>query len=614
MTRDNINLATDIYLPISGKGPWPVIIERTPYNKDAPSRSEVNLNGRKLSRKDMANAFTEEGFVVIFQDCRGRHGSTGEFVKYVNEANDGYDTFAWIMQQNWCNGDIGTMGLSYAAHTQMALACLAPAGLKCMLMDSGGFSSAYQCGIRQSGAFELKQATWAYRQALNSPEANADPILKKALEQEDIIEWFKRMPWSKGNSPLKHLPAYEEYLLQQWSKGSFDDFWKQSGIYALDHYQSIPDIPILFMSSWYDAYVKSTLDNYTALRAIKKAPMSLIMGPWLHGDRNNTFSGAVEFGQKASFDHNLAPNWLEYRLDWFKQWLTPQNKLQNDIHFNSKDVIHIFQMGGGSGKRNQNNRLQHGGEWLTSTEWPFPNTQKLQLYLRDSGYLSVNKAPLNNLKLSYFSNPEQPVPTIGGALTSGAPVFLGGAFDQRESAHFFGSTLNNRPLSERSDVLVFQSDILEEDITLCGDINVHLFIESDAPDTDFTVKLIDVYPANEDYLEGFAMNITDGIFRCRYRKSWEKPTNLIKEEITKIVITPFASCNLFKKGHRIRLDIASSNFPKYDVNPNSGEPEGQATLKRTACNTIHLNKTHASYIEFDFIDNEHLTTLKKDQI
>lgn len=343
-TRDGETLATDIYFPTNGEGPWPVVMERTPYDKTAPSRSEVTLQGHKVSREEMAQAFVDKGFVCVFQDCRGRYQSSGTFTKYINETEDGYDTCAWLVEQSWCNGKIGTMGLSYAAHTQLALACLNPPGLASMVMDSGGFSNAYKCGIRQGGAFELKQATWAYRQALVSPKAEQDPVVKKALEQEDIREWFKYLPWKAGQSPLRHVPEYEAYLLEQWKQGSFSDFWKKSGIYALDSYQNIADIPVLLMSSWYDVYVKSTLENYTVLSEKNRSQTALIMGPWLHGDRNTTHSGDVEFGQDASFDDNIDSNWLDFRVKWFQRWL-----LNDDRHTFAN--VQVFQMGGGSGEK-----------------------------------------------------------------------------------------------------------------------------------------------------------------------------------------------------------------------------------------------------------------------
>jgi putative CocE/NonD family hydrolase len=594
-TRDGEILATDVYLPETGGGPWPVVMERTPYNKCAPSRSEVTLAGDKISRLEMAQAFVSQGFACVFQDCRGRYSSSGTFTKYINEANDGYDTCQWLVEQDWCNGKIGTMGLSYAAHTQMAMACLNPPGLASMVLDSGGFSNAYQCGIRQGGAFELKQVTWAYRQALVSPKAQQDPIIKNALEQEDIRQWFAYLPWKSGQSPLRYLPEYEEYLLEQWREGSFSDFWKQSGIYALDGYHNIPDIPIMLMSSWYDVYVKSTLENYQVLSEKNHSQTALIMGPWLHGDRNTTHCGDVEFGPAASFDGNIAPSWLNYRVQWFKRWLTENNSAEFDN-------VQVFQMGGGSGEQTELKRINHGGHWLRSDRWPLPNSEAQSWYLHRNGKLS-RQAPTSADTLSYLADPNHPVPTIGGALTSGKPVFEGGAFDQREDARFYGAKGNHLPLAARADILVFETEPLEQDMIVSGKISAKLFIESEAPDTDFTIKLVDVYPPSVDYPQGFAMNISDGIFRCRYHSSWEHPELLQQGVVYEIEVEAFASQNCFAKGHKLRLDIASSNFPKFDVNPNSGEPEGEANLKQVAKNTIHCSAHYPSALSLEVLAN-----------
>ena len=580
--RDGIQLATDIYLPVQQTGPLPVIIERTPYDKAQPSRSEKRLDGHHLSREEMAAAFVEAGFVVIFQDCRGRHGSQGTFTKYINEGEDGYDTLAWIIEQPWCDGRVGSMGLSYAAHTQLAMACLNPPGLTTMVLDSGGFYSAYHCGVRQGGAFELKQATWAYRRAMESPAAKADPAILKALQDEDIHAWFKRMPWGSGHSPLRHLPECEDYLLEQWSRGSFDEYWQQLGIYAEGHYGQIPDIPVLFMSSWYDAYVSSTLANYTAFSHGRKAPQQLIMGPWLHGDRNITHSGNAEFGAAAAFDGHLDSDWLACRLKWFQQ------HLKGEASGVGQDAaVRLFLMGGGTGQRNEQGRLEHGGQWIESAQWPLPESEEVAFYLQAERGLG-KALPTLNSALSYRSDPDNPVPTIGGALTSGAPIFAGGAFDQRETPEFFGTTGDGRALSERDDVLSFQTEPLAEELIVAGPVTVELWVESDGLDTDFTAKLVDVYPSSADYPQGYAMNITDGILRCRYRDSWQQPTLLAPGRMVHITIEPFATCNLFQRGHRLRLDIASSNFPHFDVNPNSGEAEGQAEHRRIATNSVHM--------------------------
>ncbi|NWC95549.1 MULTISPECIES: CocE/NonD family hydrolase [unclassified Pseudomonas] len=578
--RDGIHLATDIYLP-PGAGPFPVVIERTPYDKSKPSRSEIRLDGQHISREQMAARFTAQGCVAIFQDCRGRYASEGVFTKYTAEGEDGFDTLAWIVGQPWCNGKIGSMGLSYAAHTQLAMACLHPPGLASMVLDSGGFANAYQCGIRQGGAFELKQATWAWRQAKESPAALADPAILEALEQEDIHQWFTRMPWQAGQSPLRHVPEYEAYLLEQWAQGDFGPYWQSPGIYAEGHYQDLPDIPVLFMSSWYDAYVSSTLANYSAFCAGTQAQHQLIMGPWLHGDRNITHSGDAEFGALGAFDGQVAKDWLSCRLDWFERAL-------KNAPLAAPAPVKVFLMGGGTGARDGQGRLQHGGRWLESHQWPLPGSQSLILYLQENRRLTNTCPSTDEGQLSYHADPANPVPTLGGALTSGSPVFAGGAFDQRERADFFGTQGDNRPLNAREDILSFQTEPLAEDLIVAGPLQIELWIDSDAPDTDFTAKLVDVYP------DGYAMNLTDGIRRARYRDSWEQPTLLTPGARVKVVIEPFATCNRFKRGHSLRLDIASSNFPHFDVNPNSGEAQGQAQHPRVARNTVHMSRDYSS--------------------
>jgi uncharacterized protein len=189
--RDGVGLATDLYRP-EGSGPFPVILERTPYDKTAPSRSErTAADASPRSRAAVAGYFAAYGYAVLYQDCRGRYRSEGPFTKYLSEAADGYDTLAWLVRQPWCNGRVATMGLSYAAHAQMALGCLDPPGLAAQFLDCGGFSNAYRSGIRHGGAFDLKQATWAYRNALADAR---DPQVKTALAAEDIALWLADLP------------------------------------------------------------------------------------------------------------------------------------------------------------------------------------------------------------------------------------------------------------------------------------------------------------------------------------------------------------------------------------------------------------------------------------
>jgi len=594
--RDGIRLATDVYLPARGgeavEGPWPAILERTPYGRHRPSRSERSLAepDRAKGRAEVARIFVERGYAVIYQDVRGRYGSEGEYRKYLDDANDGYDTCAWILEQDWCDGRIGTKGLSYAAHTQGALASAGAPGVAAMFLDSGGFSNAYQGGIRQGGAFELKQATWAYRNALVSPEVTRDPQRQAAMQAVDIHEWFRRMPWRPGHSPVSLAPAYEDYLFEQWTHGDFDEYWKQAGIYAVGYHDVWPDAPMLHMSSWYDPYPRTATENYAGLSRTKRGPVRLILGPWTHGDRSLTYAGDVDFGPDAALDGQLAENFWELRVRWFDHWL---RGIDNGV--DREPAVHYFVMGGGSGEKNADGRMEHGGRWKTADDWPIPGTVETPYYLHANGALSPTAPRLEGAALRYRYDPGHPVPSIGGTITSGAPIMVGGAYDQRERGDFFGSIEPYRPLGERPDVLVFQTEPLDQDLEVTGPLLVRLWISSDCPDTDFTAKLIDVHPPNDDYPDGFAMNLTDGIVRCRYRDSWEAPTMMEPGAVYEVSIEAFPTSNLFRAGHRIRVDVSSSNFPHFDLNFNTGEPEGMATGSRVATNTVWMDPARPSH-------------------
>jgi putative CocE/NonD family hydrolase len=609
--RDGVRLATDIYRPaaegLALPGPFPVILERTPYNKNSPSRSERSVaDPIPLSRAQVADFFVARGYVFVYQDCRGTHNSEGLFTKYLSEGEDGFDTIGWIAEQEWCDGKVGTMGLSYAAHTQVAAACLNPPALAAMFVDSGGFNDAYQGGIRQGGAFELKQATWALRQALQSPEAVADPVLKAALEAElkNMPAWFSRLPWRKGQSPLRWLPEFEDYLFEQWTHGDYDQFWKHLGICAKEFMDGFADVPMTDMSSWFDPYPRTATANYIDLKKQGKGPLALVLGPWTHGDRCLAYSGDVDFGAAATIEGNVAENFLELRLRWFDRWLKgAKNGAEND------PKLRYFRMGGGSGRKNRAGRLEHGGKWLTAEDWPPPGMSERSFFLGPKGTLREARpetpspqAPTQEAaspaqpasSISYQYDPRNPVPSIGGTITSGEPVMRGGAFNQVEDERFFGCKPPYLPLSSRPDVLVFETEILESDCEVTGPVAMEMWVSSDCPDTDFTLKLIDVYPPSEEYPGGFAMNVTDGILRARYRDSWEHPKLMEAGRIYKIKVDAFPTSNLFVKGHRIRLDISSSNFPHFDANPNTGEPEGSGRLARVALNTIHMGGAHPS--------------------
>ncbi len=602
--RDGVRLATDVYVPARNGSPltgsWPTLLERTPYGRHRPSRSERSLAepDQAKTRAEVARLFVERGYVVVYQDVRGRYDSEGAYRKYLDDAPDGYDTCAWILQQPWCDGQIGTKGLSYAAHTQGALASAGAPGVAAMFLDSGGFSNSYQGGIRQGGAFELKQATWAYRNALESPEVTEDPERRAAMEAVDIHRWFREMPWSPGASPVALAPDYEAYLFEQWTKGTFDDYWKQPGIYAEGFHDQWPDAPMVHMSSWFDPYPRTATENYIGLRSQKRGPVRLILGPWTHGDRSLTWAGDVDFGPAATLDGQLATDFWELRIRWFDHWL---RGVANGV--GEEAAVRYFVMGGGTGLRNGEGRMDHGGRWRSADDWPIPGAVDTSYFLTHEGTLSLSAPTGDGGRLVYQHDPANPVPSIGGTITSGAPIMVGGAFDQREGPDFFGSKEPYRPLAERSDVLVFQTEPLQEDLEVTGPVVAKLWVSSDGTDTDFTAKLIDVYPPNEDYPEGFAMNLTDGIIRCRYRESWERPSLMEPNAIYEVTIEAFPTSNLFKAGHRIRLDVASSNYPHFDLNFNTGEPEGQATESRIATNTVWMDRARASHVVLPVVPN-----------
>ena len=587
--RDGVRLATDIYLPDAAlRGERvPVLLERTPYDKRGTNHGDRTLTAPvPVSKPEIAAQFVAAGYAYVLQDCRGRFASEGSFTKYLNEAEDGYDTLAWLVDQPWCDGRIGTLGLSYCAHVQAALAGLDPPGLAAMFLDCGGFSSAYHNGIRQGGAFELKQLTWAYSQAIEAGDGDAER--HAAIAAEDIGEWVRVMPWRRGHSPVKAAPEYEDYVVEQWEHDRFSPFWQQRGIYWRGSYAETADVPMVHLSGWYDPYSITAIENFTALSALKKGPVKLVLGPWTHGQRSVSFAGDVDFGPAAPLDGNLAENYVALRRDWFDRHL---KGLDAPEHLAAP--VRLFVMGGGSGRRDATGRLDHGGRWRDETAWPLPSTVPTIFHLHARGLLATEAAEPG--MLSYDFDPADPVPTIGGAVTSGAPVMAAGAYDQRETAALFGARHPGRALAERLDVLVFETAPLAQDMELTGQVVARLFVSSSCVDTDFTIKLIDVYPPSTDYPQGFAMNLAHGILRARFRHSFEQPEPMTSGSVHEIEISAFPTSNLFVTGHRIRVEVSSSNFPHFDINQNvdwrvpGAEPQ-------VARNSVHLGGATPSHL------------------
>ncbi|MEE8442515.1 MAG: CocE/NonD family hydrolase [Dehalococcoidia bacterium] len=602
--RDGIGLATDIYRParngdFTGE-PLPVILERTPYNKRSQDRVERNCR-----------YFTRRGYIFAMQDCRGCFRSEGEMGFFWQEGPDGYDTVEWLAKQPWCNGKIGTTGTSYAGWTQNSLAVLNPPHLTCMWVNEGA-SNGYTSTLRQGGALELRFLTWLYwHSAINTNAAlKKDPAVAKALNGVDTRDLLKNMPIKKGQTPLAMAPSYERRAFDILTHGDYDDLWKDPSVNFQLYWDQFADVPTVFSSAWYDSYTRANLESYVGLSQRKKGPYRLLMGPWTHGDvtMTYTFSGGVDLGPEAPIDYN------EARLRWFDMWL---KGLETGV--DSDPPVRIFVMGGGDGRRNSAGRMNHGGHWRDEQEWPLSRARTISYYLHADGTLQTEPPGEQDASTTYRFDPDDPVPTIGGSVSSLATVrpippyitdpatlpqvarveqiVIAGGWDQREREDLFGAKPPyNMPLSARHDVLVFQTTPLEADTEVTGPIEVSLWVSSDAPDTDFTAKLIDVYPPSEDYPNGFALNITDGITRMRYRDSWEKPEMMKPGEVYQLSIVLYPTCNLFAKGHRFRLDISSSNFPRFDVNPNTGEPLGMNKRTQMALNTVHHDADHLSHI------------------
>jgi putative CocE/NonD family hydrolase len=598
--RDGVRLVADLYAasaaPEAAALPaLPVLLERTPYGRRTPRGSDQDRAGAPVPRpEDIARHFTEAGYHVVRQDCRGRGDSGGTFVKYLGEGPDGVDTLAWLRDQPWCDGRVVMTGVSYSAHVQAAAAAEGGAGPDAMFQDSGGLSCAYDAGMRMGGAFELKQVTWALRHALRSPEAAADPVLAEQLLRVDVPGWFGAMPWRAGCTPLRHLSAYEDYLLEQWREDAFGDYYRAPALYGRGFYERFPDAPSLHLGSWYDPYVRSTIENFTALRALKTAPAHLVMGPWTHGRRCETYAGDVDFGPRATLDGNLAPSYLEFRRRWFDRAL---GRAGADGDAGDLPVVRYFLMGGGDGRRDAAGRMRHGGAWRTDTRWPPASTAPVALYLTTEGVLTTTPPAVAAASVSFDFDPRHPVPTMGGQVTSGEPVMTGGAYDQNApDARVYGAREPYLPLDSRPDVISLSTPPLERDVVLAGPVSARLHISTTAPDTDFTVKLIDVHPPNADYPHGFAMNLTDGIVRCRFHRSYEEPEPLVPGEVYEVEVVAPDTANRFAAGHRIRLDVSSSNFPRFDVNTNTAEPEAGARRTATAVNTVHMDAVRPSHL------------------
>lgn len=578
--RDGVRLATDITLP-AGHGPFPTLLHRTPYDKSGARPSEISVREPvPKTNLEVAARLARAGYAVMTQDCRGRYASEGVFQKYMGEGEDGFDTLAWARQQDWCRGDFGTYGLSYSAHVQTALAVLQPPGLRTMFLDSGGFWNAYQGGVRRGGAFEMKQVTWAYKHARLS-DAARDPKVARALAQEDIADWILGKSWHRGQSPMRHVPEYEDYLFDQWEHGAFGAYWQAPEIYGAAHYAVLSQYPTFLISGWYDPYSETMFRHFEGITN-HGGHAELVMGPWLHGRRSQGFAGDADFGPESRLDGAIAPDYDSLRRAWFDHWLMPDEPRP------APPTVQWFAMGGGSGKTTAEGRLDHGGLWRKDRVWPPRDMAQVSYYLLAEGGLASNPGAAG--KAVFVTDPVTPVPTIGGAITSGEPVMEGGVFDQVTTPETFAALPPFGPVTARADVLSFATEPLVHAIEIAGTPTLILDLSTDVPDMDIAFKLIDLAPPSPNYPAGFAANLTDGILRLRYRDSWETPALLTPGERVRITIEAPPIANIFAVGHRIRVDISGANFPKFDVNPQTGEDAPNASGRRISTTSVYLGQ------------------------
>ncbi len=550
--RDGVNLYADVHRP-AGPGPFPTIMERSPYDKSALGHGQLTLRA------------VERGYAVVAQDVRGRFASEGEFMTFVNERSDGYDTLEWLSSQPWCDGNVGTFGQSYVGLTQWQAGLSGHPALKAIVpvVTADNYHDGW---VYQGGAFELSfNLSWTW-----SVLAVNTMLRQKAVEDyERLVEMIDHMDDDFRKLPLKHselMSRYAPYYDQWVDHPTYDELWAELDV-SRGHDRL--KIPAMNIGGWHDIFLKGTIGNFTGMRANAgtaeaRAAQRLLIGPWNHsGMRRGNPIGAIDFGVHST-GADLDVDGLHLR--WYDHWL---HGIDNGVDQDAP--VKVFVMGA---KR-----------WREAQDWPLPQTDWQNWYFHSGGSAnSLNgngtlgrEAPGIEPSDSYVYNPLNPVPTMGGGLCCNAVFSQGGAYDQRS-------------VEAREDVLVYTSQPLEKELEVVGPLKVVLYASSSAKDTDFTAKLVDVHPC------GYARNLNDGILRARYRSSMSEPELLTPGELTRFEIDLVATGNAFLPGHRIRVEISSSNFPRFDRNPNTGELPGRSDEITSAMQTIHHSAQYPSHI------------------
>jgi len=530
--RDGIRIATTIFLPL-GDGPFPVVLVRTAYNR-------MGFNGAD---------FAQRGMALVVQDTRGRYGSEGEYYPFTAETNDGLDTLDWIAAQTWCNGHIGMFGDSYLAATQLAV--MAPGHANLTAVNPRFMAGdLWQHGYFFDGVFTLALTfSWLCLEVgSRSSEASILPAfdVQGLLRQLPLLTIDEKMGCGV-------VPAYRDYV----SHETRDKFWQDQSYRATLNQNTVP---ALLTCGWYDYYAGETFLNYEALCQASPelaAKHRVIIGPWMHGINGTSQLGELDFGPESLQENDSTTRWLECML---------KGGEPGDFQ---EAPIRIFIMG--------------ENKWRDEWEWPLARTQFTPYYLHSEGGFSRSQ-PGTEPTDNYIYDPADPVPTLGGNHSVGP--YNPGLYELALPGPY-----NQAPTEARDDVLVYTSDVLPEDTEVTGPVIMKLFAATSARDTDWVVRLCDVYP------DGRSINICEGVIRARFQeRQWDRPKLLEPGQVYEYTIDLQAISNLFKKGHRLRLQITSSNFPLWDRNLNTGESVATGVEIQIAEQTIYHDAEHPSHL------------------
>lgn len=582
--RDGIRLATDIYRPKTDKK-VPIIFSRTPYNFN----SWVDGEQKTRTAKSALEA-VKRGYAYVVQNERGRYFSEGEWDILGVPLTDGYDAFTWMKNQSWSNGKIGTLGCSSTAEWQMAVAALDHPSHAAMVPQGYGAGVGRIGKINEQGnwyrggAEQMLFFSWLY----GVEQDKFKPRIPAGATQEDLIRISRFYDLDPKNPPvdmaeaLNHLPIQDilkningknEIFDKMIRRKPNDSAWFKGGIY---HDTMEIGVPSFWFASWYDVSITPNLALFNHVRNNTKDKnirdnQYLVIAPTLHCSytraTENTTVGELSVG-----DARL--NYEEQIYAWFDLWLKGE---QNDFKEKTPRVQY-YTMG--------------SNKWQASETWP-PEKAKLTTYYLNStgganssfgdGQLTTAKAKADKPD-SFTYDPMNAVPSYGGNVCCTGNAIKGGAFDQQQ-------------METRDDILVYTTAALKEGVEISGFIESTLFVSSDAKDTDFTIKLIDVYP------DGKAYNLDETIQRVRYREGYEKEVFMEKDKVYKVDLTPMSTSNYFKEGHRIRVEISSSNFPRFARNLNTGGNNYDEKEGVIAHNKVHHSSKYASQIRLPMISN-----------